>query len=185
MMSKWVVLAVVVVTLLCAPFLAERADALAFPQPLWEPEWVGILCLRVVTSPGSPPSNVLLQVHFDQFAQGIFPALADADRLFAIIGATLIKFGPLAGSNAPQIFCSLKPSEIQAIPLNAYQVAVQLAPQFTQLGFALYRVLDLYGWAAPYPVAGAPVLRGDLYIIQGADDATYVGSADLAQSFVP
>src|SRR5262245_5790534 len=173
---------VLVVALLCAPFMPGRADADEFPRELWEPEWVGILCLRV-SRPGLPTQNVLAQFHFDK---GSFETVSDADSLFATVGSLLTQFGPLVGSSAPQVYCSLKPSAVdsQTNGANAYQVATALAGQFTQLGFARYVVFDVYHWEAPFPTT-TPVLRTDFYRIQGVNDTSYVASLDIVRSLVP
>jgi hypothetical protein len=130
---------------------------------------------------------ILVQVNFDPNENDGIPGidLATADALFAELQSIPILNMLLSPNLA--ITCQLTPSQSQAlIPgVTATQFVEVLSPIFQSQGFAAYIVLDVYNWQEPEFLGFADTMRADIYIVNGANDLTYVGTLTVPRALIP
>lgn len=180
-------IATIVVVLLALVLAVPGLVGSSFADPIpgyFADEWVGFLCLRT-SSPGSPPTSVLLQFNFDKITFGGIP-LNRADSLFTFLTGNLGVLSPTIGSN-PQTTCSLTPSQVQTTFLGAtgLQAAQQVAPTFQQLGFTRYVIADSFLSFTVIFSGSVNTLRTEVFVVAGSNDLSYVASHEFAASLVP
>jgi hypothetical protein len=181
MITKAMVVTVLVLCALIAPWAVDRSVAAPLPD-YFADEWVAFACVNDV-KPGGSTTPVLLQLNFDKLA-GSGIALARADSLFARMTSSLGWLSQIIGPNL-QVTCTFKPSQVQSMVsgVTALQAAVALAGSFQGNGFASYFILDAFPSLAPsYLGSDIVILRTDAFHVLGPNNVSYMGSHDLIDS---
>ena len=183
MIARVLVLTVLMVLALAAPWMVEGSFAAAIPG-YFADEWVGFACLNAVA--GGSTTAVLLQLNFDKIA-GSGIALARADSLFARLTSSLGWLSQLTGASL-QVTCTVTPGQIQGSNpgLTALQAAQELSRSFQQRGFASYLVLDSFlSVASAYLGPDLGIVRTDAFRALGPNNLSYLGSTDTVESLMP
>ena len=184
MIARVLVLTVLMVLALAAPWMVEGSFAAAIPD-YFKDEWVGFACLNAV-APGGSTTPVLLQLNFDKIS-GTGIALARADSLFARLTSSLGWLSQLTGASL-QLTCAYPPGQIQAgnAGLTALQAAQQLSGGFQERGFSSYLILDSFlSVASSYLGPDIAIVRTDAFRAAGSNDLSYLGSTDVLESSMP
>ena len=183
MIARVLMLTVLLVLALAAPWMVEDGFAAAIPG-YFADEWVGFACLNAVA--GGSTTQVLLQLNFDKIS-GSGITLARADTLFARLTSSLGWLSQLTGAGY-QVTCTYTPSQIQASNpgLTALQAAQALTGSFQSRGFTSYLVLDSFlSVASAYLGADVAIVRTDAFRAVGSNNLSYLGSTDTVESPAP
>jgi hypothetical protein len=135
------------------------------------------ICTTVDSTP------ILVQVNFDTATEGGID-LATADSLFSRLPSVVPGLQSILGPGA-QVTCSFSPSEAREIfDMNALEFAQGLSPVFRDIGFAAYVIVDVFKWVEPEHLGSVPSVRSDIFLVEGANDATYVFSVTVPRALI-